>query len=50
MLVVASLTEQLLSPRIKFQIELPANSPLKNDVEAARILTLIQNDENELNK
>lgn len=49
-LVVASLTEQLLSPRIKFQIELPPNSPLKNDVEAARILTLIQNDENELNK
>ncbi|HUQ66329.1 MAG TPA: translocation/assembly module TamB domain-containing protein [Flavitalea sp.] len=49
-LVVATLTEQLLAPVIKFQIELPANSPLKNDVEAARILTLIQNDENELNK
>jgi hypothetical protein len=39
-----------LSPVIKFQIELPSNSPLKNDVEAARILSLIQNDENELNK
>ena len=49
-LVIASLTEQLLSPVIRFQIELPPNSPLKNDVEAARILTLIQNDENELNK
>lgn len=49
-LVVASLTEKLLAPVIKFQIELPANSPLKNDVEAARIIALIQNDENELNK
>lgn len=49
-LVVASLTEQLLAPVIKFQIELPANSPLKNDVDALRVLNLIQNDENELNK
>jgi len=49
-LVVASLTEELMSPKIKFQIELPNNSPLKNDVEALRLLNLIQNDENELNK
>lgn len=49
-LVVANLSEQLLSPVIKFQIELPSNSPLKNDVDALRLLTLIQNDENELNK
>ena len=49
-LVVASLTEQLLSPKIKFQIELPSNSPLKNDAEALRVLNIIQNNENELNK
>lgn len=49
-LVVASLSEQLMSPVIKFQIELPGNSPLKNDVDALRVLNLIQNDENELNK
>jgi len=48
--VVASLTEELMAPKIKFQIELPNNSPLKNDVEALRLLNLIQNDENELNK
>jgi hypothetical protein len=49
-LVIASLSEQLLSPVIKFRIELPASSPFKNDPEALRVLTLIQNDENELNK
>lgn len=49
-LVVASLTEQLLSPVIKFQIELPSNSPLKNDPSALRVISLIQNDVNELNK
>jgi hypothetical protein len=49
-LVVASLSKQLLSPEIKFQIELPSNSPLKNDVDALRVLNIIQNDENELNK
>lgn len=49
-LVIASLTEQLQSPMIRFQIELPASSPLKNDVDALRILNQIQNDENELNK
>ncbi len=49
-LVVASLSEQLLSPVIRFSIELPSNSPLKNDADALRALNLIQNDENELNK
>jgi hypothetical protein len=49
-LVVASLTEQLLAPMIKFRIELPNNSPFKNDADALRVLTFIQNDENELNK
>jgi hypothetical protein len=49
-LVVASLSEQLLAPKIQFQIELPSNSPLKNDVNALSVLNLIQNDENELNK
>ncbi len=49
-LVVASLSEQLLAPVIRFRIELPSNSPLKNDVDALRALNLIQNDENELNK
>lgn len=49
-LVIASLSEQLLAPVIKFQIELPSNSPLKNDPDALRVLNLIQNDENELNK
>lgn len=49
-LVVASLSEQLLSPVIKFRIELPSNSPLKNDADALRVLNVIQNDENELNK
>src|SRR3954464_6667065 len=37
-LVVASLSEQLMAPKIEFQIELPSNSPLKNDVQALRAL------------
>jgi hypothetical protein len=49
-LVVASLSNQLLSPDIKFRIELPSNSPLKNDEGTARVLEAIQRDENELNK
>ena len=49
-LVVASLSEQLMSPVIKFRIELPNSSPFKNDADALRVLNLIQNDENELNK
>ena len=49
-LVLANLTGDLMTPNIRFQIELPANSSLKNDLEALRILNQIQNDENELNK
>lgn len=49
-LVVASLTNELLSPDIAFRIELPQNSPLVNDESAARVLNAIQNDINELNK
>lgn len=49
-LVLANLTGDLMSPTIKFQIELPANSSLKNDLDGLRILSQIQNDENELNK
>ncbi|HSB93429.1 MAG TPA: translocation/assembly module TamB domain-containing protein, partial [Flavitalea sp.] len=49
-LVVAKLTGQLLSPDIKFNIELPQNSTLKNDRDAAMILETIVRDENELNK
>ncbi len=49
-LVIASLSEQLLAPVIKFRIELPQNSPLKNDFQALNLLRQIQSDENELNK
>jgi hypothetical protein len=49
-LVLANLTGDLMSPTIKFQIELPANSSLKNDLDGLRVLSQIQNDENELNK
>ncbi|ULQ57066.1 translocation/assembly module TamB [Flavihumibacter rivuli] len=48
--VVASITDRLTQPRISFQIELPQNSPLKNNAEALGLLTIIQKDENELNK
>lgn len=49
-LVIASLTDELLSPQIKFRIELPPNSPIKNDEGALQLLRAIQSDENELNK
>jgi len=48
--VIANLTEKLTHPKIKFQIELPPNSPLRNDQDAAFLLQYIQDDENELNK
>jgi hypothetical protein len=35
---------------INFQIDLPPNSPLKNDQDALTLLQRIQSDENELNK
>jgi hypothetical protein len=49
-LVLANLTGDLMSPTIRFQIELPPNSSLKNDLDGLRVLSQIQNDENELNK
>jgi hypothetical protein len=49
-LVTANLTGKLLAPNIEFQIDLPPNSPLKNDQEALALLQRIQNDRNELNK
>lgn len=48
--VVASLTDKLMHPEIRFQIELPQGSALKNDPDAIAILQRIQSDENELNK
>lgn len=49
-IVVANLTDKLMHPRIKFAIELPQGSALKNDPDAIAILQRIQSDENELNK
>ncbi|HEY4206811.1 MAG TPA: translocation/assembly module TamB domain-containing protein [Puia sp.] len=49
-IVTADLTGQLISPRIAFQIDLPSNSPLKNDPQALILLQKIQSDANELNK
>jgi hypothetical protein len=49
-LVVASLTEKLAEPKIKFDIQLPQGSPLANDPDADLVLKRIKNDENELNK
>jgi len=48
--VTADLTGRLASPRIAFQIDLPSNSPLRNDPEALILLQKIQSDANELNK
>jgi hypothetical protein len=49
-IVVAQLSKKLMKPDIQFQIELPTNSPLKDDPDALAILQLIQRDQNELNK
>ncbi|HUR10146.1 MAG TPA: translocation/assembly module TamB domain-containing protein [Flavitalea sp.] len=49
-LVVASLTGDLMSPIIRFQLQLPPGSALINDPDAIALLQRIQNDENELNK
>ncbi|MBN8853660.1 MAG: translocation/assembly module TamB domain-containing protein [Sphingobacteriales bacterium] len=48
--VTADLTGHLASPKIAFQIDLPPNSPLKNDPDALSLLQKIQSDANELNK
>ncbi|MBN9385410.1 MAG: translocation/assembly module TamB domain-containing protein [Chitinophagaceae bacterium] len=49
-IVTAVLSQKLMSPKIDFQIDLPPNSPLKNDPEALTLLQKIQGDANELNK
>lgn len=49
-LVTATLKNKLMSPDISFQIDLPDNSPLKNDQDALSLLQKIQSDPNELNK
>lgn len=49
-IVTAMLTKSLMKPDIAFDIELPANSPLKDDPDALAILQLIKRDQNELNK
>ena len=49
-LVNAKLTGHLMSPDITFQIDLPDNSPLKNDQDALALIQKIQSDPNELNK
>ncbi|WP_152616830.1 translocation/assembly module TamB domain-containing protein [Flavihumibacter solisilvae] len=48
--VIATISERLTQPRIKFQIELPENSSLKNNSEAQALIQIIHRDENELNK
>jgi len=49
-LVTADLTGKLMAPNIRFSIDLPPNSPLKDDQSAQALLQLVQNDPNELNK
>ena len=49
-LVIANLKGKYSSPDITFQIDLPPNSPLRNDQDAQTLLQKIQNDPNELNK
>ncbi|HEX4372603.1 MAG TPA: hypothetical protein VHZ50_04770 [Puia sp.] len=48
--VIASLTKKLIKPDISFQIELPPNSPLRNDVEANSALQIVASDPVELTK
>ncbi|MBL7760619.1 MAG: translocation/assembly module TamB domain-containing protein [Sediminibacterium sp.] len=49
-LVIASLRNQLSKPDIKFRLDFPQGSPIKNDNEFAQFLTRIQKDENEMLK
>ncbi|HEV3415116.1 MAG TPA: translocation/assembly module TamB domain-containing protein [Puia sp.] len=48
--VTATLKNHLMSPDITFQIDLPDNSPLRNDQDALSLIQKIQSDPNELNK
>ena len=49
-LVTATLKNKLVSPDISFKIDLPDNSPLKNDQDALSLIQKIESDPNELNK
>jgi hypothetical protein len=49
-LVIARLRDKLMKPSIEFEIQLPPNSPLKNDQDALTLLQAIQKDPSELNK
>lgn len=48
--IIANITEKLSQPKIKFRIELPENSPLRNNYQASTLFKIIQEDESELNK
>ncbi len=48
--VIASLRSQLSNPDIKFRLDFPQGSPVKNDNEFSAFLSRIQNDENEILK
>jgi hypothetical protein len=49
-LVTAKLSDKLMKPTISFRLDLPANSPLKNDQDATTVMRTIQSDPSELNK
>ncbi len=48
--VIASLRNELSKPDIKFRLDFPQGSPIKNDNEFAQYLARIQKDENEMLK
>lgn len=49
-LVVANITDKLSQPNIAFRIELPENSPIRNNQYVSTIFSFLENDKNELNK
>ncbi len=48
--VIASIRNELSKPDIKFRLDFPQGSPIKNDNEFAQFLAKIQRDENEILK
>src|SRR5690606_22409528 len=48
--IIANISEKLSQPKIRFRIELPENSPLRNNYQASTLFKIIQEDESELNK
>lgn len=48
--VIAKLTDKLSKPTIKFQLDFPANSPLKNNSSFELFLKKIESDQNEMLK